>query len=337
MAFQNLRTRKFVASGLVLVGTWSAVGCNEGKANNAPAPARGVTVATQSVPNSQLTPEDLDELLAPVALYPDVLLVQILTAATNPQEVLDAGNWLLQNASLGNDQRVQAAKQVGFGPSTLALVQFPQVVDMMCQQIDWTKQVGEAFTTDQKAVLASAQRLRAQAVQAGSLQSTPQQTVTKENQGGQTVVVVQPANPQVVYVPQYDPQKVYTPPPQQAQQTQPTEEKSSGVSTGTAVMASLLSFGVGMALGSALHHDDYYYPNWGYGAAFYGPRPYVPAAYVYRPVYGPAFRPAYVYSPRQRGSNSHLTSGRGRATGDFAGCSSDRFFANALATPRQEM
>lgn len=302
MVFHNSR---LIACGLALACVLSAGSCNREKGKNSPAPTSGgVTVPTQSATNPQLTPEYLDELLAPIALYPDVLLIQILTAATNPQEVLDAGNWLLQNTSLSNDQRIQAAKQLGFGPSTQALVQFPQVVDMMCQEMDWTKQVGEAFRTDQKAVLASAQRLRAKAMQAGSLQSTPQQTVKKESQAGKEVVVVQPANPQIVYVPQYDPQRVYTAPPQQtavpAQQVQSSEEKSSGVSTGTAVMTSLLSFGVGVALGSALHHDDYYYPNWGYGAAFYGPRPYVPAAYAYRPVYGPIFRPAYGYAAPAR-------------------------------------
>ena len=312
MHFQYLGVRKFIASTLVLVCMGSTVSCNKGKEKNSTqaAPAGGVSTATVPATDAELTAGYLDELLAPIALYPDVLLAQILTAATSPQEVLDAGNWLLQNSNLNNDQRVEAAKKVGFGPSTLALVQFPQVVDMMCQQMDWTKQVGEAFKTDQKAVLASAQRLRNEAVQAGSLQSTPQQTVTKENQGGQQVVVVQPANPQVVYVPQYDPEKVYSPPPEQqvastsqpaTSTTQPAtttvvQEEKSGVSTGTAVAASLLSFGVGMALGSALHHDDYYYPNWGYGSAYYGPRPYVPAAYAYRPVYGPAFRPAYGYA-----------------------------------------
>src|SRR5215813_5504884 len=313
MFLHDVRLRRFLALSLVVAGTWSAVSCNKGKGNNAQAPssapAGGAIVATAPVTSAQLTPEYLDELLAPVGLYPDVVLIQILTAATNPQEVLDAGNWLIQNVNLSTDQRVEAAKQVGFGPSTLALVQFPQVVDMMCQQMDWTKQVGEAFKTDQKAVLASAQRLRSEAVNAGSLRSTPEQNVTKENQGGQQVVVVQPANPEVVYVPQYDPEQVYNPPPESAasapQQTtttttQTTEAQSSGVSTGTAVMASLLSFGVGMALGSALHHDDYYYPNWGYGAAFYGPRPYVPSAYAYRPVYGPAFRPAYGYAAPAR-------------------------------------
>jgi uncharacterized protein DUF3300 len=302
MVFHNSR---LIACGLAFACALFAGSCNREKGKNAPAASSGgVTAGSQSATNPQLTPEYLDELLAPIALYPDVLLIQILTAATNPQEVLDAGNWLLQNTGLSNDQRIQAAKQLGFGPSTQALVQFPQVVDMMCQEMDWTKQVGEAFRTDQKAVLASAQRLRAKAVQAGSLQSTPQQTVKTENEAGREVVVVQPANPQIVYVPQYDPQQVYTAPPQQAaappQQVQSSEEKSSGVSTGTTVMTSLLSFGVGVALGSALHHDDYYYPNWGYGAAFYGPRPYVPAAYAYRPVYGPTFRPAYGYAAPAR-------------------------------------
>lgn len=272
-----------------------SVGCNRSTPPKTETGQDTQTGAPQTTAAAPMTPQYLDELLAPVALYPDVLLVQILSAATNPQEVLDGGNWLLQNTNLKGTQLVDAAKKAGFGPAMLALVQFPQVVDMMCQEMDWTKQIGEAFKADQKSVLDSVQRLRQQAVQAGSLKTTPQQNVETEKQNGKQVVTVQPANPQVVYVPQYNPQQVYSAPAQTSQQTQTKEE--SGVSTGTAVAASLLTFGVGIAVGSALNnHDEYYYPNWGYGGVYYGGRPWVPSAYAYRPAYTSYYRPATGYA-----------------------------------------
>ena len=234
----------------------------------------GPTGAGQSFSTSRL-----DELLAPIALYPDPLLMQILVASTNPQEVLDAGNWLLQNNRLQGEQLEEAATGVGFGPSVQALVHFPTVVDMMCIEMDWTKQLGQAFTSDQKGVLDSVQRLRTQAVNAGSLQTTPQQTVEKKQDSGKEVVVIQPANPQVIYVPQYNPQQVYTPPPAPPPVQTQTQTQSSGVSAGTAVAASLLTFGIGMAVGSALNHNHYYPPAWGAGAVHY-------PVYVYRPPYG---------------------------------------------------
>ena len=89
---------------------------------------------------------------------------------------------------------------------------FPQVVDMMCSEMDWTSQLGNAFNANQSAVLDSVQRLRLQAKQAGNLQTTPQQTVVTQQASGQQVIVIQPTNPQIIYVPQYNPVQVYVPP-----------------------------------------------------------------------------------------------------------------------------
>ena len=114
---------------------------------------------TQVGSPSASTPEQLDKLLAPIALYPDALLMQVLAASVNSQEVLDGGNWLLQNKSLQGDQLNSAAKGAGFGPAMMALLHFPETVDMMCSEIDWTKQLGEAFTANQSAVLDAVQRL----------------------------------------------------------------------------------------------------------------------------------------------------------------------------------
>jgi Protein of unknown function (DUF3300) len=255
--------------------------------------------SSQPVPQTAAT-FSVDDLVAPIALYPDTLLAQILAASTNPQEVLDAGNWLLQNQNLQGEQLNNAAKQAGFGPSVQYLVNFPQVVDSMCQQMDWTRQLGQAFTQDQTAVMNAVQKKRGEAKQVGNLQSTPQQTVETKTESGKEYVTIEPSNPEVVYVPQYDPQVVYTTPPSAAPATTTaTTTTSSGVSTGAAVATSLLSFGIGMAIGSAMHHDDYYYPApaWGYGRVYYGGRPFYPAAMPYRPAYTSAWRPAYAYRP----------------------------------------
>ena len=267
----------------------SAPAASNDPAASAAAAAPGPGVAAPAVTQASWAPDALEELLAPIALYPDALLAQILAASVNSQEVLDAGNWLLQNQTLTGDALDAAAQKAGFGPATRALVQFPTVVDMMCQQIDWTRQLGSAFTSDQKSVLDAVQRLRAQAVQVGNLQSTPEHEVETKKESDKVIVEVRPADPKVIYVPQYDPQQVYTTPP-------PAPAASSTVSTGTAVAGALLAFGVGVALGNALDDDDCY-PHWSSGVVFYGPRPFYPPAYVYRPAYGPAFHPAYRYAP----------------------------------------
>jgi hypothetical protein len=155
------------------------------------------------------TPQELDQLLAPVALYPDSLLAQITTASTNPQEILDVSNWLQQNPGLQGAALTDAAEKQGFDAAFVALVMFPDVINMMAEDVDDFAAIGEAFTADQGAVSASIQRLRAQAYAAGTLQSNQQQTVQVEQVAAQPVYVIQPANPQVVYVPIYNPTTVY--------------------------------------------------------------------------------------------------------------------------------
>jgi len=287
---------RVVACGIVIAGCRGK--SDKQSAGDAAVPPPGSAAAT-AMPVTQASwgPDALDELVAPIALYPDQLVGQILAASVNTQEVLDAGNWLLQNESLKGDQLDAAAQKAGFGPATRALVQFPTVVDMMCQEIDWTKQVGAAFTSDQKGVLDAIQRLRAQAADVGNLKTTPQQVVEHKKEDGKEIVEVKPADPKVVYVPQYDPTIIYTtPPPSPAPAPAPAPQPNT-VSTSTAVGGALLAFGVGVLVGSAINNNDDYYPHYGPGAVYYGPRPFYPPAYVYRPVYGPAFHPAYRYAP----------------------------------------
>ncbi len=249
------------------------------------------------------TPSALDELLAPIALYPDAILAQVLAASTNAQEVLDAGNWLLDNQSVQGDALTKAAADAGFSPSMQALVHFPTVVDMMCRELDWTKQLGDAFGADQGAVLASVQRLRAQATAAGNLKSSPEMTVEQTKQNDKDVIVIQNPNPQVVYVPQYNPTQVYTAPPAAT-----TTTTSSGISTSDAVIGGLLAFGAGIAVASLFdnnNNNNYCYPNWGYGGVYYGPRPYYPHnTFIYAPRY-PGYRPAPYYRPPANYGNQY--------------------------------
>jgi hypothetical protein len=240
--------------------------------------ANGAVGLPQAGSPGASSPAQLDKLLAPVALYPDALLMQVLAASVNSQEVLDGGNWLLQNNTLQGDQLDSASKSAGFGAAMMALFHFPQVIDMMCSEIDWTRQLGAAFSADQSSVLDSVQRLRAQAQQAGNLQTTPQQTVVTQQASGQQVIVIQPANPQVIYVPQYNPVQVYVAP-----------------APNTAAVA-LVAFGAGLAVGAMFSSNNYYYPRWGPGGGcYYGGRVWVSHSYIYRPVYGPHYHRATVY------------------------------------------
>ena len=258
---------------------------------DAAAPPTGTT--TTEGAQSPWSPESLEELLAPVALYPDPVLAQVLATSTNPQEVLDAGNWLVQNPDLKGKELETAATSLGFTPPMVALVQFPTVVDMMCMEMNWTTELGAAFQADEPGVLDAVQRLRGQAAAMGNLQSSEQMKVVTEKQNDQQIIVVQPANPQVVYVPQYEPAAAYTTAaPAVVPTTAPT-----GHSTGTLITTGLLAFGAGILVNEMFddddHHDndDYYYPRWGHG---YGGRGYYPPPY--RPVYGGGFRPGHNYS-----------------------------------------
>ncbi len=224
----------------------------------APAPAPDAAVEASLA----LTPEALEALLAPIALYPDPVLAQVLNAATNPQMVLDAGNWLIQNPDLQGRALDEAAEPLGFSPSMRALLQFPQVVDMMCMQLDWTTQLGEAFTADQAGVLDAVQRLRKQSADVGNLVNSDQLKVETEEQDGKEVITVKPADPKVVYVPQYDPVAVYAPPPATIPPpttTTTTVVEKEGYTGGQMLTTGLLAFGAGLLVAEVFDDDDDYY------------------------------------------------------------------------------
>ncbi len=240
----------------------------------------------------------MEELLAPVALYPDPVLGEVLVASTNPQEVLDAGNWLLQNPGLEGKALDEAAKQVGFTPPVRGLLQSPEVIDMMCQEMGWTAELGQAFVNDQAGVLDAVQRLRQQAESVGNLKSSPQMQVANEVQDGKEVVVLKPASDGVVYVPQYDPVAVYAPPPAPAvAPATTTTTTTTGHSTGALVATGLLSFGAGILVANIFDDDDDdWYKKGYYNPRYYGPpMPYYPPR-PYYPRYGNGYYPSNGYN-----------------------------------------
>jgi hypothetical protein len=220
------------------------------------------TVSAQTKPAAK--PEELDTLLAPIALYPDQLLAQMLLCAATPGDVKALNGWLGTTKSLKGTDLQDAAMKAGFEPSFVAMVLFPQTVKMMADQIDWTTKLGQAFTANRSAVFDSIQRLRAQAQKIGSLKSNAQQDVeTKTTSSGQQVIVIEPANPQIVYVPQYNPTVVYAPPATTT--TTVVVEKDNSAD---AAAAGVIGFAAGIAIGAAMD-NDYYYGPYGWGGPAY--------------------------------------------------------------------
>jgi hypothetical protein len=208
-----------------------------------------------------LTSDELDRLTAPIALYPDALLAQMLICAQNPGYVEALHLFLGKNPTLKGTELQDAVTKAGFEASFVAVALFPQVVKTMSDQLDWTTQLGVAFTADRSAVFASIQRLRKKASDVGTLKSTPQQDVeTKTTSTGQEVIVIEPANPQVVYVPQYNTQTVYV----QAPSTTTVVVQDN---TADVVAAGMIGFTAGVAMGAAFS-SPYYGPSGWYGGAY---------------------------------------------------------------------
>jgi len=311
----RIRTLAILIMLPVLLG-----GCKKAatKATTADNQAAGATSENAaSTGEVDLSPEALESLVAPIALYPDAVLGQVLNASTNPQEVLDAGNWLLEHQDLKPRELNDEATKLGLTQSTRALLQFPDIMDMMCSKIDWTTALGAAFTADQAAVLDAVQRLRQQASDVGNLTSSEMMTVKTETEEGKTAITIAPAKPEVIYVPKYDPIAVYAPAPAtippptgvaatsgvvattaNAPTTTSTTTASSGSNT---AVTGLLCFTAGVVIASAFsHNDDWYncYPHYGYGGMYYHGHPYYPPPpYMYRPPYGGGYYPAHGYHP----------------------------------------
>lgn len=194
----------------------------------------------QSGGSAPLKPEELEQLLAPIALYPDSLLSQIFMASTYPLEVVQAARWVKQNQNLKGDALAAALDKQDWDPSVRSLVNFPDVLFKMSDKLDWTQKLGDAFLEQQKEVMVTVQTLRAKAQASGNLKTTQEQKVIVEEK----IIKIEPASPQVVYVPTYNPTVVYGPWPYPAYPPYPWYPPGY-------VFGSMFAFGAGVALGAA--------------------------------------------------------------------------------------
>ncbi|MEI8153353.1 MAG: DUF3300 domain-containing protein [Hyphomicrobiales bacterium] len=230
----------------------------QGAQAQAPTPAPAPTPGGQDA-GKPFKPEELDQMLAPIALYPDGLLAQTLMAAGYPLEVVDAARWAKANPALKGDAAVAAVKDKSWDVSVKSLTAFPQVLVQLSDHLDWMQKIGDAMVAQQQDVADSIQRLRAKAETAGNLKSGKEQTVTTEGAGADRTVVIAPTNPEVIYVPAYDPNTVYGAWPTPAYP--PTYyPPPPGYGYGNALIRGLL-FGVGIAAAGAIFGGW----NWGRG------------------------------------------------------------------------
>lgn len=259
--------------------------------------------APQADEYALLTADELDGLVAPIALYPDALVAQVLGAATFPYEIVDAVVWLKQNSTLAGESLLKAVDQQSWDPAVKALTQFPTVLDNLAKNLAWTSSLGEASATQQQDVMAAIQRMRAKAYAAGNLKSSSEIKVVQESP---QTIIIQPVNPQIVYVPTYNPTVIYGAP-----------VVVPGYSSADVAAAAIISFGVGIAVGAAIYGGCC---GWGWGywgtswnsrtiiynrnvyvgnpywrGGYYGGYPgYRPPGYPgYRPPGNPGYRPGY--------------------------------------------
>jgi hypothetical protein len=215
-----------------------------------------------------LSADDLQGLVAPIALYPDALVAQILAAATFPDQVGVADYWLQQNKNLTGTALMQAVDTQSWDPSVKALVQFSSVLDNLAKNLSWTSALGEAYHNQSADVMTAIQTLRAKAQAAGNLKSSAQITVVQQSP---QVIVIQSPSPQIVYVPQYNPTVVYGYP-----------YVTPGYSTAALVTTGILAFGAGIAVGAMMSGGccSWGYSSWNcgwhgtavvyHGGAYYG-------------------------------------------------------------------
>src|SRR4051794_4880616 len=152
--------------------------------------------------------EEIEQLVAPIALYPDALIAQVLMASTYPLEIVEAARWVKANPNVKGSALEEALQKQKWDPAVKSLAAFPQVLAMMNEKLDITQKLGDAFLAQQKDVMEAVQRLRTKAQAAGNLKTSKEQTVSSEQQGGTTIIKIEPTNPETVYVPTYNPTAV---------------------------------------------------------------------------------------------------------------------------------
>jgi len=216
--------------------------------------------ASSSSPQNQapkIPPDQLDSLVAPIALYPDPMLAQALAASTYPLEIIQLQQWLEKNKNLKDKALADAVAKESWDPSIQALAALPEVVKRLANDIQWTTDLGNAFLAQQGDVMEAVQRMRKKAQDKGNLKSTEQQKVETKVIENKSVIIVEQANPQVVYVPSYDPVVVYGAPiyPYPPIYYPPPGYYAAGIA---------ISFGVGIAMGA------FWGGGWGWGCGWGG-------------------------------------------------------------------
>jgi uncharacterized protein DUF3300 len=271
------RSLPMILAAAVLMSTSPMVtGCSRGEDQPAAAPSTQAqpSIAATSVPVAPppaaaaepgpppggATPQELQELVSPIALYPDVLVAQILAGSTYPTQVVEADRWMKQNPNLTGDQLASQVNQQDWDPSIKSLTQFPSVLQTMNDSLSWTSALGEAYYNQPADVMNAIQVLRNKAMAAGNLKSTAQQQVEVQPappaaQGSaqpsvQQTVIIQPAQPNTVYVPQYNPTTAYGAP----------VPAPAGYTGSDLLLTGVLSFGAGILLGSLINNGS---NNWG--------------------------------------------------------------------------
>jgi hypothetical protein len=252
-----------VALSLFLVSFTSGTGyCYQ---SSSPAPSERGSSPITAAPE---TAEELQALVAPIALYPDSLVAQILTGSTFPDQIAIGDYWIEQNKNLTGSALMKAVDKQSWDPSVKALTQFPSVLNNMAKNLSWTSSLGEAYHNQQAEVMTAIQTLRAEAKAKGNLKSTSQMTVVKQSP---QVIVIQPANPQVVYVPEYNPALIYG-----------TPYVTPGYTAGDVAAAGIIGFGAGIAVGAMMSGGccGWGFSNWNcgwhgtavvyHGGAYYG-------------------------------------------------------------------
>jgi len=211
-----------------------------------------VAEAQEPAAKKVFSQEELEQLLAPIALYPDSLLTQILMASTYPLEVVQADRWAKQNKDKKDDALAKALESQPWDPSVKSLVNFPQVLQMMSEKLDLTQKLGDAFLTQQKDVMATVQKLRAKAQASGNLKTTKEQVVKVEKE----VIIIESPSPQVIYVPSYNPTVVYGAWPYPAYPPYPYYPPGYGAGA-----AFVTGVAIGAAWGYAWGHSDWHGGN----------------------------------------------------------------------------
>src|SRR6266849_3744125 len=212
------------------------------------------------------SPKELQQLVAPIALYPDALVAEILAASTYPTEIVEADRWMQRHSDLQGDKLAKEVDKQDWDPSVKAMVQFPSVLENMDKNLSWTSSLGDAYANDQQDVTNAVQEMRQQARNAGHLNSNEQERVTTQG----STIIIEPANPEVVYVPAYDPWLVYGAPIVAYPGWYPVP----GIFWGGVGLSFGIGFGIGYfgGFGWGWHHWGY---DWHGRTAFYDHHAYV--------------------------------------------------------------